>query len=113
MKMASDNLAAPVNILEHTIPNDFLGAFDRCDVQEATALISKTMSAMDTRIQETVPFKLVKTDKASGTALITELVRALYTIARMLNPILPVTSEKIKILIKENRMPTEPLFRRK
>ncbi len=95
------------------IPKEFLKAFDDYDVQGATALVSKTMSALDARIQETAPFKLVKTDKVKGVALIEELVRELYTIARMLNPILPETSENIQTLIKKNRMPVEPLFPRK
>ena len=113
MKMASDNLAVPVHIPERSIPEDFLDAFDRYDVQEATTLISKSMSAIDARIQETAPFKLVKVDKVKGVALIEEMVRELYAVARMLNPILPETSEKIKSLIKKNRMPSEPLFPRK
>jgi hypothetical protein len=37
----------------------------------------------------------------------------LYSIARMLNPILPETSSKIKTLIKENKIPQAPLFLRK
>lgn len=113
MKMAMDNLPGPVSVAEKTIPADFLKAFDDYDVQGATTFVSKAMSALDARIQETAPFKLVKTDKAKGVALIEDLVRELYTIARMLNPILPETSEKIKTLIKENRMPTESLFPRK
>jgi len=45
--------------------------------------------------------------------MIADLVVKLYTIARMLNPILPETSEKIKKLIKENKSPEQPLFVRK
>lgn len=113
MKMSVDNLPQPVRISENTIPQDFLRAFDRYDVQEATALVSKAMSTLDARIQETAPFKLVKTDKVKGVTLIEELVRNLYTVARMLSPILPETSEKIKTLIKENHIPPTSLFPRK
>ncbi len=118
MKMAQDHLHDTNIRMEETndtnkIPSDFLKAFDDYDVQGATTIVSKAMSTLDTRIQETAPFKLIKIDKEKGRALIVELVRELYTIARMLNPILPETSEKIKTLIKENRMPEISLFPRK
>ena len=54
-----------------------------------------------------------KTDAEKGRAVISELVSGLYTVARMLQPVLPATSDKIKALIKENKMPSEPLFPRK
>ena len=45
--------------------------------------------------------------------MIQNLVLDLYTIARMLNPIMPETNEKLKKLIKENKKPEMPLFLRK
>jgi methionyl-tRNA synthetase len=45
--------------------------------------------------------------------MITELVLELYQIARMLNPVMPETNEKLKKLIKENKKPEAPLFLRK
>ncbi|MDO8620214.1 MAG: methionine--tRNA ligase, partial [bacterium] len=47
MKMAMDNLSGPVSVGEKTIPADFLKAFDDYDVQGATALVSRAMSALD------------------------------------------------------------------
>jgi hypothetical protein len=41
------------------------------------------------------------------------MVLELYTIARMLNPIMPGTNEKLKALIKANKKPENPLFLRK
>jgi methionyl-tRNA synthetase len=64
-------------------------------------------------IQDKQPFKLVKTDAEAGKLVVIELVTRLYTIGRMLNPILPETSKKIKELIKANQMPETPLFLRK
>ena len=64
-------------------------------------------------IQEKQPFKLVKTDKQEGEKIIKELVVSLYKVAQMLDPILPETSMKIKVCVKENRSPSEPLFLRK
>ena len=45
--------------------------------------------------------------------MISDLVVRLYSVARMLNPILPETSSKIKELIKQNKTPDSPLFARK
>jgi methionyl-tRNA synthetase len=68
---------------------------------------------MNRFIQENQPFKVVKIDKEKGQKMITELVVRLYSVARMLNPILPETSVKIKELVKENKSPESPLFLRK
>ena len=45
--------------------------------------------------------------------MISDLVVRLYSVARMLNPIMPETSTRIKTLIKENKSPIKPLFLRK
>ena len=68
---------------------------------------------LDRQIQETEPFKVVKVDKVKGKELISNLVLELYDIARMLNPVMPETNEKLKKLIKENKKPETPLFLRK
>jgi methionyl-tRNA synthetase len=56
---------------------------------------------------------VIKTDREEGKKMIESLVTRLYTVARMLNPILPETSATIKKLIEENKMPEKPLFIRK
>ena len=48
-----------------------------------------------------------------GVKIIKDLTVRLYTIGRMLNPILPETSKIIKDLVKENKSPEKPLFLRK
>ena len=68
---------------------------------------------MDLDIQNKEPFKLVKTDKTTGQKIISDLVVRLYSVARMLNPIMPETSTKIKNLIKTNKSPETALFLRK
>ena len=55
---------------------------------------------------------MIKTDEAKGKELITEYVLRLDTIARMLNPFMPKTSELLKRLISENKKPETPLFQR-
>ena len=67
---------------------------------------------LDRRVAERKPFELVKTDAEKGREIITELAGGLYSIARMLNPFMPATSEQIKSAIKANKKP-ENLFARK
>jgi methionyl-tRNA synthetase len=113
MKMAESNLDAPVIIPEKSIPQEFFDALENFEITKACDFIWAEISAMDRFIQENQPFKVVKTDKASGQKMISELVVRLYSVARMLNPILPEASDKIKKLVKENKSPEIPLFLRK
>ena len=55
----------------------------------------------------------MKVDEKKGKELISGMVLRLYTIARMLNPIMPEVNVLLKKLIKENKKPEKPLFLRK
>ncbi len=113
MKLAEVYLPGPVKIPEDTIPQDFKDALDSYDSKEAADVVWNFIRSLDERIQKTEPFKLVKTDKDKAIELIQGLTVDLYTVARMLNPILPETMEKIKKAVKENKMPSTSLFPRK
>lgn len=113
MKMAETNLPEPVKIKASEFPEDFKKAFDNYGIKEAAGIIWKEIQILDEKIQETQPFKLVKTDKAAGVKIIKELLAKLYFIGEILAPLMPETSEKIKQLVKENKSPEKPLFLRK
>jgi len=113
MKMAENNLDAPVAIPEWEDMTQYFSFLDQFEITKACDFIWAEISAMDRFIQENQPFKVVKIDKEKGQKMITELVVRLYSVARMLNPILPETSVKIKELVKENKSPESPLFLRK
>jgi methionyl-tRNA synthetase len=113
MKMAETNLSEPVKVEEKNIPQEFFDYLEKFEIQKATDLIWQKIAEADKYIQETLPFKLVKTDKKKGIEIIKELVLRLNTISEMLSPILPETSEKIKELIRINKSPEAPLFVRK
>lgn len=100
-------------IPENTISQEFFDYLEKFDIQKATDCAWQQIQKLDKKIQETEPFKIVKKDKEKGKEMIKELVLELYTIAKMLNPLMPETSKKIQELIKENKKPTEPLFLRK
>ncbi len=100
-------------IPENSIPEEFFGHLEKFDIKQATDFVWNEIGSLDKFIQETEPFKVVKVDEKKGKELISDMVLRLYTIARMLNPIMPETNVSIKKLIKENKKPTQPLFLRK
>ena len=69
-------------------------ALESFDIQKAANIIWKEIQNLDQKIQETQPFKLVKTDKEAGEKIIVELVESLYAIAIMLEPFLPERSRE-------------------
>jgi methionyl-tRNA synthetase len=113
MKMATTNLDSAPEIAEQTIPQEYFDYLNQFEISKAIQLIWAEITALDTLIQDKQPFKLVKTDPEAGKTIIRELAVRLYTVGRMLNPILPETSRKIKELVKANKMPEESLYVRK
>lgn len=116
MKMASDNLNEPVKIPEWEDMSEYFAILDTFEINKACDYIWAKIGEMDKFIQENQPFKLVKgnmEERKEGKIMIETLVQKLYSVAHMLNPILPETSVKIKELIKENKSSEKPLFARK
>ena len=113
MKLAETYLETPVQIHNEIIPQEFFAALDKFEIKNASDMIWARICALDQKIQSTRPFELVKKDGEAGRKIISEIVAELYTIGRMLNPILPDTSEKIIYAVKANKMPATPLFLRK
>lgn len=95
------------------LPSEFIKHLETFDIKKAIDYVWDRIQNLDKKIQETEPFKVVKTDEAKGKEMIKELVLELYTIARMLNPLMPETNEKLKKLIRDNKKPETPLFLRK
>lgn len=121
MKMAQDNLVvssqqqvARVDTEEKkSFPEEYLDLLNKFEINKACDYVWSEIGSMDKFIQENQPFKIVKTEKEKGQKMIESLVVRLYSVACMLNPILPETSAKIKELIKQNKTPDKPLFARK
>jgi len=114
MKMAQDNLSKPVSVLA-TIPAEYQRLLDSFNLKEAGDFIWSKISVMDGIIQQEKPFTKIKDPKTKAEALetIDKLVKGLGEVAFLLEPFLPETSIKIQNLIKENKMPEQPLFMRK
>lgn len=112
MQLAQSNLEAPVKVEFVPYPKEFLAAVGTFKLNEAVEYVAARIQALDQKINQTEPFKLVKTDAAKGKKLIEELVRELAAIDLMLEPIMPETSKKIIEAIMANKKP-ENLFPRK
>ncbi len=100
------------NDIVSRLPEDYKNLMEEFEISKTMDLIWQEISESDLKIQETQPFKLIKTDENKAKEILRELVENLFRIALMLAPFLPETSEKILAAIKANKMP-QPLFLRK
>ncbi len=115
MKMSEQYLGAGeigARELEKKFPPEYAQFMDNFEINKAADFIWQKISDLDKKIQETEPFKLIKTDEKAAKKILLELASGLFEIAIMLEPFLPETSEKILRAIEANKMP-EPLFLRK
>ncbi|MCE9549183.1 methionine--tRNA ligase [Candidatus Nomurabacteria bacterium] len=71
------------------------------------------INVLDKKINDEKPFSLFKTDPEKAKIIVTTLVMFLDEVAFFLRPFLPETSEKIREIIRERKMPEQPLFLRK
>ena len=112
MKLAEQYLDTPINTPEgvqgvEEVARE-VGAFS---FNAAFEIIFSLVALLDERIATEEPFKVVKTNLARGKELIAASVVELWNIAKLLQPFMPETSEKILSAIKENKKP-ENLFPR-
>ena len=112
MQLSEKNLPGPVAVQFVPYPSEFTDALAAYDYSAATNQIMLRVQALDQKINQTEPFKVVKTDAEKGREIITQLVRELAAIDLLLEPFMPETSEKIKAAILANQKP-ENLFPRK
>ena len=112
MKMATTHLSQAVEIPEPLTITSIDSAIERFDLKQAIEGIMAGVRELDAYIQETEPFKVIKTDEEKGRALITEMVERLASLAALLTPFLPNSSAEILRLIRSHQMPETPLFNR-
>ena len=82
------------------------------DIKKAIEVVVTEINALDKKIQDEEPFKVIKIDEEKGKKIIKELVETLHTTALNLQIFLPNTSAKILECIHEHKMPEKPLFNR-
>jgi methionyl-tRNA synthetase len=115
MKMAEDNLSAPVQIEEQPLEESFTEKLEHYRFDSAMDLIWEHIGKADVHIQERQPFKMFKSDDPEtveeGRIIVARLVAHIYRIAEHLVPFMPETAERIKQAVRENKKP-ETLFMR-
>lgn len=113
MRLAESNLEHPIVRPQPAgFHNLYSESLEKYQFNQAIDFVWEQIRKLDQKITDTEPFKLVKTDVEKGRALIEELATDLYYIARMINPVMPETSRRIKEGILANKKP-ENLFPRK
>lgn len=112
MTLAEKHLPQPVKTETPSFPQEYADALAQFEMNRAVEYAWKRIADLDQQIAETEPFKVVKEDAEKGKELIAALAKELYAIARLLNPFMPETSEKIKEAVLANKKP-ENLFPRK
>lgn len=112
MKLAEQYLDMPVERPEpQEFPLQYIEAFQNFEFNKAADFVWKQIQELDERIAIDEPFKVVKEDVEKGKEMIVALVRDLYTVCELLQPLLPQTSDAIKAAVLENKKP-ENLFPR-
>lgn len=115
MKMASTNNVEVTREMDFARDADFeifRNYLNTYEIKKASDEVWKHISEMDKKIQDTEPFRLVKTEPEKAKQIIAELVGELWKIAYMIAPILPETSEKMFMALRNPQTPLTPLFPR-
>ena len=85
---------------------------DKYNIQAEMDNIWRAIKFLDEDIQRSEPFKKIKTSPEEAKKDVHIILYHLFGIALRLEPFMPSTSKEIQRLIKENKMPAEPLFKR-
>ena len=114
MQLAQTHLSGPVDepVGSTVFPEEYAMMIETFQFNHACEYVWARIAQVDHDIATEKPFSVVKTDPEKGRKMIAECVEELRLIARMLQPILPQTSEKILMSISANAKP-ENLFPRK
>ncbi len=106
MKLAEEHLSAPITLPEPApFPEPLTAGMEKFEFNQALDYIWERIGAVDARMTNEEPFKLIKTEPEKAKAIIAELVVELYGIGRFLYAFMPETNEKIKQAVKENKKP--------
>ena len=76
-------------ISECALPEGYLAGFHSFNLKIAADFCWEQIAELDRKIQETEPFKLVKTDMPRAKVLLAEMRQSLFEIARMAKPFVP------------------------
>lgn len=113
LKMSTSYLKEKVELDFETLPQTFISFVDVFDWHKAVSYVEEEVKSLDKRIQETEPFKMIKTNEHEAKIIVKELVNRLYVIGKMLESIIPTSAKMICEHIENHKMLEKPLFERK
>jgi methionyl-tRNA synthetase len=112
MKLAETHLDEPIKRPEAKgFSKEYTQAIESYEFNKAMDYIWERIGAADQRMTDEAPFKLVKTDPEKAKEIIRELAEEVYSIGRLLNPVMPETNKLVKEAVLANKKP-ENLFPR-
>lgn len=115
MKLATTHLSEPVRVEDEPLEAAFCEKLDKYLINEALDLVFEHVGKGDLYIQETQPFKGIKSEdpltQQKARDDIEKMVRHIYKVAAHLEPFMPETSREIKDAVRTHIMP-RPLFLR-
>lgn len=112
MKLCTTYLESGYRPEPQPFPKEYKESLESYDVKSAFQYVFKLVGELDLYMQTEQPFKVIKIDEIRGKEMLQNMREKLYVIARLLQPMMPQTSDLIKKLVKENQMPTKPIFPR-
>jgi methionyl-tRNA synthetase len=112
LKMAQDNISKEDVVLSDELPQGYVEKMNELNFHKASEIAWNYIAEVDKYIQQTEPFKLVKTNPEEGKKIIEELVSRLYIIAHMVEPFIPTASKQILEAIDRFEKPEVPVFNR-
>jgi methionyl-tRNA synthetase len=112
MQLAQTHLSQGFHPGPEVFSAEYIEALNEYRYNDAIQYIWSEIQRLDQYITEAAPFKVVKTDPELGKKMIYDLTQSVYSIARMLAPMMPATSDLIKEAIVTNTKPTN-MFARK
>lgn len=98
-------------LVETDLPEAYVAAFHAWNLKAAADFAWEQIGVLDRRIQETEPFKLVKSDLPRAKVLLAEMRQSLFEIARMAEPIVPKGAAAVLAALRANAKP-EPIYPR-
>lgn len=98
--------------LDESTPDWFHEAFENFEHKKTIDHIWERINGLDQYIQQTEPYKKIKTDEALAKNIVEDLVTRVWAIGKLLEPFMPETSKEIVKATEEGTLPPS-LFPRK
>ncbi len=113
MKMAVANGVSLSGEKQDELSDVFANAMNKYEIKNAADMLWERIKYMDNYIQETEPFRDIKTNPENAKKNIMHLLEFLLQLGNLLKPFMPETSGKILEAIRTNSEIKTPLFPRK